>query len=82
MDEKIFLKTEKLKEAFRIFDINDNGAIKRDDIIRVMKLENVSNKNEIADKIIEENDFDKDGKINFKDFIQIMENKGENKNEQ
>ena len=47
-----------------------------------MKFENVSNKNEIADKIIEENDFDKDGKINFKDFVQIMENKGENKNEQ
>ena len=77
LDEKIFLKTEKLKEAFRIFDINDNGAIKRDDIIRVMKLENFSNKNEIADKIIEENDFDKDGKINFADFVKIMENNNE-----
>ena len=74
LDEKIFLKTEKLKEAFRIFDQNDNGAIKRDDIIRVMKLENLNNKNEIADKIIEENDFDKDGKINFGEFVKIMEN--------
>ena len=63
LDEQIYLKKEKLKEAFRIFDINDNGAIKREDIIRVMKLENLPNKNEIADNIIEENDFDKDGKI-------------------
>ena len=47
-----------------------------------MKLENFSNKNEIADKIIEENDFDKDGKINFKDFVKIMENKTEKTNEQ
>jgi calcium-dependent protein kinase len=74
LDEKIFLKTEKLKEAFRIFDINDSGAIKRDDIIRVLKLDKLENKNEIADKIIEENDFDKDGKINFGDFVKIMEN--------
>ena len=67
------MKNEKLKEAFRIFDINDNGAIKRDDIIRVLKMENLDNKNEVADKIIEENDFDKDGKINFDDFVKIME---------
>ena len=69
------MKNEKLKEAFRIFDLNDNGAIKRDDIIRVLKLENLENRNEIADKIIEENDFDKDGKINFGDFVKVMENK-------
>ena len=75
LDEKTFLKNEKLKEAFRIFDLNDNGAIKRDDIIRVLKLENFENRNEIADKIIEENDFDKDGKINFGDFVKVMENK-------
>lgn len=36
-------------------------------------MENLDNKNEVADKIIEENDFDKDGKINFGDFVKIME---------
>ena len=79
LDEKVFLKQQKLKEAFRIFDLNDNGAIKREDIIRVMKLENLPNKNEIADNIIEENDYDKDGKINFSDFVKIMENNNEEK---
>jgi calcium-dependent protein kinase len=74
LDEKIFLKEDKLKEAFRTFDINDTGAIKKEDIIRVLKLENIPDKNEIANSIIKENDFDKDGKINFKDFLSAMHN--------
>ena len=74
LDEKIFLKEDKLKEAFRTFDINDTGAIKKEDIIRVLKLENLPDKNEIANSIIKENDFDKDGKINFKDFLSAMHN--------
>ena len=72
LDEKVFLKEDKLKEAFRTFDINDTGAIKKEDIIRVLKLENLPDKNNIANSIIEENDFDKDGKINFKDFLCAM----------
>jgi calcium-dependent protein kinase len=74
LDEKIFLKEDKLKEAFRTFDINDTGAIKKEDIIRVLKLENLPDKNEIANSIIKENDFDKDGKIKFKDFLSAMHN--------
>ena len=74
LDEKIFLKEDKLKEAFRTFDINDTGAIKKEDIIRVLKLEKLPDKNNIANSIIEENDFDKDGKINFKDFLCAMNN--------
>jgi len=74
LDEKIFLKEDKLKEAFRTFDINDTGVIKKEDIIRVLKLENLPDKNEIANSIIKENDFDKDGKINFKDFLSAMHN--------
>ena len=74
LDEKIFLKQEKLKEAFRTFDINDSGAIRKEDIIRVLKLENLEDKNIIANSIIEENDYDKDGKINFNDFMMIMKN--------
>ena len=74
LDEKVFLKEDKLKEAFRTFDINDTGVIKKEDIIRVLKLDNLSDKNNIANSIIEENDFDKDGKINFKDFLCAMNN--------
>ena len=74
LDEKVFLKEDKLKEAFRTFDINDTGVIKKEDIIRVLKLDNLSDKNNIANSIIEENDFDKDGKINFNDFMITMKN--------
>ena len=78
LDKTIFLKEEKLKEAFRTFDINDCGVIKKEDIIRVLKLENLPDKNNIANSLIEENDFDKDGKINFKDFMSIMESDNNN----
>jgi calcium-dependent protein kinase len=81
LDEKIYLKKEKLKEAFRTFDLNDTGAIKKEDIIRVLKLDNLEDKNKIVNSIIEENDFDKDGKINFQDFMMIMKNKKDNNDE-
>ena len=73
LDESIFLKEEKLKEAFRHFDINDTGAIKKEDLIKVLKLDDVEDKNKIVNTIIEENDFDKDGKINFNDFMKVMQ---------
>ena len=73
LDKKIYLKEEKLKEAFRTFDRNDTGAIKKEDIIRVLKLDKFPDKNEIANDIIDKNDFDKDGKINFKDFLNSMQ---------
>ena len=72
IEEAIYLKEEKLKEAFRQFDLDDVGYIKKDDIIRVLKLDNLEDKDKIANKIIEENDFDKDGKINFTDFTTAM----------
>ena len=73
LDKKIYLKEEKLKEAFRTFDRNDTGSIKKEDIIRVLKLDKFPDKNEIANDIIDKNDFDKDGKINFKDFLNAMQ---------
>jgi len=72
IDDNIYLKEEKLKEAFRKFDLEDVGYIKKEDIIRVLKLDNLEDKDKIANKIIEENDFDKDGKINFNDFMTAM----------
>ena len=72
LDEEIYLKEEKLKEAFRIFDLEDVGFIKKEDIIRVLKLDNLDDKDKIVNKIIEDNDYDKDGKINFNDFTNAM----------
>jgi calcium-dependent protein kinase len=74
LEDTIYLKEEKLKEAFRVFDLEDTGYIKKEDIIRVLKLENLEKKENITKRIIEENDFDKDGKINFSDFMMTMKN--------
>ena len=74
LEEEIYLKEEKLKEAFRIFDLEDVGFIKKEDIIRVLKLDNLDDKEKIVNKIIEDNDYDKDGKINFTDFTTAMKN--------
>jgi len=81
LSKEVFLKEEKLKEAFLAFDINDNGAIKKEDIIRTLKLDKLPDKNNIANSLIEENDFDKDGKINFPDFLKIMHNNEDEKEE-
>ena len=72
LDKNIYLKEEKLREAFRIFDIGDTGSFDRNDIIRVLNLNNLSDKEAIADKLIDENDSDKDGKINYDDFKKMM----------
>ena len=72
LSPRLFMKESKLKEAFRTFDSDDTGFIKKEDIIRVLKLENLEDKNTIANSFITENDFDKDGKINFTDFTTLM----------
>ena len=72
LEDKVYLKEEKLKEAFRAFDLEDTGFITKEDIIRVLKLENLEEKDKIVNKIIEQNDYDKDGKINFTDFTTTM----------
>ena len=74
LEDSVYLKEEKLKEAFRAFDLEYTGFIKKEDIIRVLKLDNLEKKDIIANKIIEENDFDKDGKINFTDIMTTMKN--------
>ena len=72
LDKNIYLKEEKLQEAFRMFDVQDEGSFNKDDVIRVLNLYDLNDKEEIANKLIEENDFDKDGKINYDDFKKMM----------
>ena len=79
IDKTIYLKEEKLREAFRIFDVEDEGSFNKNDIIRVLNLNNLNDKDTIASKLIEENDFDKDGKINYEDFKKMMAGKEEEK---
>ena len=72
IDREIYLKEEKLKEAFRAFDLGDKGYITKDDIIKILNIENNSKNEKSINKLIEDNDYDKDGKIDYIDFVKMM----------
>ena len=65
---------EKLIEAFKICDCNGDKYISLDELKRIMMEvgENLSD-NHLID-LLKEFDLDKDNKINFKEFIQLMKN--------
>ena len=67
-----YLREKSLKEAFTYFCQADADIITKNEIFRCFNLEINSQTKEIAEKLIEINDFDKDGKIDYKDFYQMM----------
>ena len=65
-------KEAKLRFAFKIYDIDDDGFISNGELFQVLKMMVGSNLNEvqlqqIVDKTILEADTDKDGKISFEE---------------
>ena len=69
IEKNIYLNEEKLKEAFKLFDADGSGKISRDEIEKVLKLG--SNSKEI-DNIMAKHDTNKDGEIDFKEFLDMM----------
>jgi calmodulin len=68
-------KKNEYLEAFKIFDRNNDGQITQDEL--KLLLNNIGQKpsdSEIQD-MINEIDIDGDGKINFDNFITLMEKK-------
>ena len=72
LSEKIYLKDKLLKEAFHYFSQVDADIITKNEIFNCFNLEINNDTKEIAEKLIEKNDFDKDGKIDYKDFYRMM----------
>ena len=69
IEKNIYLNEEKLKEAFKLFDADGSGKISRDEIEKVLKLG--SNSKEI-DNIMAKHDTNKDGEIDFNEFLDMM----------
>ena len=66
---------EELIEAFKIFDKDGNGLIGSEELLNVMlSLGEDSNKEEIED-LINEVDLDRDGLINYEEFLRLISNK-------
>src|ERR1700742_3251496 len=72
-------KEEKLKFAFKVYDIDRDGYISNGELFIVLKMMVGSNLKDqqlqqIVDKTIMEADKDGDGKISFAEFTQMVEN--------
>lgn len=71
-------KEEKLKFAFKVYDIDRDGYISNGELFIVLKMMVGNNLNEeqlqqIVDKTIMEADQDGDGKISFEEFTEMVE---------
>merc|ERR1712244_72184 len=71
-------KNSKLRFAFRIYDIDNDGYISNGELFQVLKMMVGSNLKEtqlqqIVDKTIMYADKDGDGKINFQEFCAVVE---------
>ncbi|XP_078488474.1 calmodulin-like [Ciona intestinalis] len=73
---------EELREAFRFFDRNQNGSIEPEELGSVMtSLGYCATESELKD-MIHEADVDGNGKIDFKEFVRMMELKTNERPEQ
>ena len=64
------MKIERLYEAFCLFDKDGSGKITKEEIMQVLKLEKDQEKD--AARIIDLADKDKDGVIDYKEFLELM----------
>lgn len=61
IDNQLYLKEERLEEAFKLFDRDNNGKISKDEIKKVFKINDAVNDKDI-DKLIKVLDLNGDGK--------------------
>jgi calmodulin len=61
-----------LLEAFRVFDINGDGYISKEELKQVMSKTGINITLKEAEQIIKEVDTNSDNKIDFEEFIVLM----------
>ena len=69
----LYLLSDKLGEAFKAFDRDGSGFITLDELMEVIGGdESFEIDRKVWDKVIGEVDVDGDGKINFEEFVKLM----------
>ncbi|KAK1335177.1 hypothetical protein QTO34_004759 [Cnephaeus nilssonii] len=63
---------EEIREAFQVFDKDDNGCVSAAQLCHVMTNLGEKLTDEEVDEIIGEGDIDGGGQINYEEFIQMM----------
>ncbi|KAL6281743.1 hypothetical protein ACE6H2_018624 [Prunus campanulata] len=66
---------EELKEAFKVFDKDQNGFISAAELRHVMANLGEKLTDEEVDEMIREADEDGDGQVNYEEFVRMMLNK-------
>ena len=72
LERRVYLKKEKLFEAFTSLDKDKNGQISYAELMKILKLE--SKEDPFVTKLINLADKNGDGNIDYKEFLQMMEN--------
>ncbi|KAN0097832.1 EF-hand [Tylopilus felleus] len=72
-------REEKLRFAFKVYDVDRDGYISNGELFLVLKMmvgNNLKDQQlqQIVDKTIMEGDHDKDGKLSFEEFAQMVSN--------
>lgn len=68
IEQKLYLKEERLFEAFKTFDKDNSGKISKKEIMKILKIEDDLEINEIFDDI----DKNGDGEIDYNEFLNMM----------
>ena len=69
LEKNLYLNEEKLKDAFKLFDSDKSGKISRAEIERVL---HSSKQSKEVDSILAKHDTNKDGEIDFQEFLSMM----------
>lgn len=75
MDKNIYMQEERLYSAFKIFDKDGSGKISSNELREILGKEGFSRREEFWSDLIQESDTNKDGEIDFKEFLGLMSNK-------
>ena len=70
IEENIYMKKEKLLDAFKLFDFDNDGKISKNEVIRVLKGLNI-NDNNLNESIILF-DTNGDNQLDYKEFVEMM----------
>lgn len=76
INRQVYLKNERLYEVFCSLDKDKSGKISKDDIIKTIKCDKIQE--EEIEKYIKAVDKNGDGKIDYKEFLELMQNDKEN----
>ena len=69
IEKNLYLNEEKLKDAFKLFDADGSGKISRAEIEKVL---HIGKQSKEIDAIMAKHDTNKDGEIDFPEFLSMM----------